>query len=310
MRWLDVLQFITGAPLGYRLALLPPELRFLTGIPPELPLSLTTLSAVAFPVLGKSLVAPPAPCEDVCDGGADAVVYGQKMQPIMAVMSGVVTAVHEQDPVAGSVSVTITDALGRTYQYSGFNDDTPGTADGAAPRPHRLTVLARVGTQVRAGQVIGFMGDTDPMPSNENFGIGDDAVWPHLRLRIFDADGTKLNADSLLAMAQRRQACHVVVGPWSLPPDPTLEDLDLDDLVTAPILSGNWTVHADGTLTATGKSAQIIPPEGCTWSPSDTFGFGAKGGTPPLEWGAPIAVPAQYWVKSLPENLPTATPVL
>ena len=310
MRWLDVLQFITGAPLGYRLALLPPELRFLTGIPPELPLSLSTLSAVAFPVLGKSLVAPPAPCEDVCDGGADAVVYGQKMQPIMAVMSGVVTAVDEQDPVAGSVSVTITDALGRTYQYSGFNDDTPGTADGAAPRPHRLTVLARVGTQVRAGQVIGFMGDTDPMPSNENFGIGDDAVWPHLRLRIFDADGTKLNADSLLAMAQRRQACHVVVGPWSLPPDPTLEDLDLDDLVTAPILSGNWTVHPDGTLTATGKSAQIIPPEGCTWSPSDTFGFGAKGGTPSLEWGAPIAVPAQYWVKSLPDNLPTATPVL
>jgi hypothetical protein len=69
-------------------------------------------------------------------------------------------------------------------------------------------------------------------------------------------------------------------------------------------------VHADGTLTATGKSAQIIPPEGCTWSPSDTFGFGATGGTPTLEWGVPIAVPAQFWVKSLPATLPTATPVL
>ena len=86
--------------------------------------------------------------------------------------------------------------------------------------------------------------------------------------------------------------------------------LDLDDVVTAPILSGNWTIHGDGTLTATGKSAQIIPPEGCTWSPSDTFGFGAKGGTPTLEWGVPINVPAQFWVKSLPETLPTATPVL
>ena len=309
-RWLDVLQFIVGAPLGYRLALLPPELRFLTGIPPELPLSLTSLSAVAYPVLGKSLVAPPAPCQDMCDGGADAVVYGQKMQPIMAVMSGVVTAVDEHDHVAGSVSVTITDALGRTYHYSGFNDDTPGTDDGAAIRPYRLTVLAQVGTQVRAGQVIGYMGDTDPMPSNENIGIGDEVVWPHLRLSIFDADGTKLNADSLLAMAQRRQACHVVIGPWSVPPDRSMMELDLDDVVTAPILSGNWTIHGDGTLTATGKSAQIIPPEGCTWSPSDTFGFGAKGGTPTLEWGVPIDVPAQFWVKSLPETLPTATPVI
>ena len=188
MRWLDVLQFITGAPLGYRLALLPPELRFLTGIPPELPLSFSTLNAVAFPVLGKSLVAPPAPCQDICDYGTDAVVYGQKMQPILAVMSGVVTAVEEDDPVGGSVSVTITDALGRTYHYAGFNDDTPGTTDGAAVRPYRLTVLAKVGTQVRAGQVLGFMGDTDPMPSNENFGIGDEAVWPHLRLSIYDPD--------------------------------------------------------------------------------------------------------------------------
>ena len=174
-------------------------------------------------MLGKSLVAPPAPCQDICDNGTDAVVYGQKMQPILAVMSGVVTAVEESDPVAGSVSVTITDALGRTYHYSGFNDDTPGTADGAAIRPYRLTVLAQVGTQVRAGQVIGFMGDTDPMPSNESFGIGDEAVWPHLRLSIYDQDGTKLNADSLVAIAQRRQACHVVIGPWSLPPDRSLQ---------------------------------------------------------------------------------------
>jgi hypothetical protein len=310
MRWLDVLQFITGAPLGYRLALLPPELRFLTGIPPELPLSLSTLGAIAYPVLGKSLVAPPAPCQDICDNGTDAVVYGQKMQPILAVMSGVVTAVEESDPVAGSVTVTITDALGRTYHYSGFNDDTPGTADGAAIRPYRLTVLAEVGTQVRAGQVIGFMGDTDPMPSNESFGIGDEAVWPHLRLSIYDQDGTKLNADSLVAIAQRRQACHVVIGPWSLPPDRSLRDLDLDDVVTEPILSGNWTVHGDGTLTATGKSAQIVPPEGCTWSPTETFGFAAKGGTPKLDWGVPIEVPAQFWVKGLPATLPMVTPVV
>ncbi len=152
-------------------------------------------------------------------------------------MNGVVTAVEEGDPLLGSVSVTISDTAGRTFRYSGFNDDTPGTNDGAAVRAHRLTILATVGTQVRAGQVIGFMGDTDPMPSNEDFGIDDEqAVWPHLRLSIHDADGTKLDADMHVAFAQRRQACHVSIGPWSVPPDPSLDELDLDDVIVNALL--------------------------------------------------------------------------
>jgi hypothetical protein len=296
-RWLDMLQFITGQPLANRLALLPPELRFLSGIPPELPIMVDSLTSVSYPVLGRTLLAPPAPCHDVCDGGADAVVYGHRMQPILAAADGVVTAVQEGDPLGGRVSVTITDSVGRTYWYSGFNDDTPGTSDGAAPRAHRLTVLAQVGSQVRAGQVIGYMGDTDPMPPNEDFGIApDEPVWPHLRLRIYDELGNKLNADSLVAMAQRRQACHVGIGPWSLPPDRSLEDDELEPVVTERVLEGTSTIHPNGTVTATGASAQIYPPEGCTWSPKDTFGFAAKGGTPELKWGEPLHVPARYWV--------------
>ena len=212
-------------------------------------------------MLGKSLVAPPAPCQDICDDGTDAVVYGQKMQPILAVMSGVVTAVEEDDPVGGlgerhdhrrarpHVSL-----LRVQRRHAGHRPTVPRSA------PYRLTVLAKVGTQVRAGQVIGFMGDTDPMPSNENFGIGDEAVWPHLRLSIYDADGTKLNADSLVAIAQRRQACHVVhravVAAARSAASRTSTSTTSS---TEPILSGNWTVHPDGTLTATGKSAQIVP---------------------------------------------------
>jgi hypothetical protein len=313
MRWLDVLEYITGAPLGYRLSLLPPELKFLTGIPPEVPPSLGVLSAVSFPVLGKALVALPPTCDDVCEPGTDAVVFGQKLQPILAVADGVVTAVEEGDPVSGTVSVTVSDAAGRTYHYSGFNDDTPGTHDGAAVRAHRLTALAQVGVQVRAGQMLGFMGDTDPMPSNENFGLGaDDAIWPHLRLTIHDTDGTKLNADGLVAVAQRRQACHVGLGPWSVPPDPSLDELDLEPVVVSPIFAGNWTVHPNGTVTATGKSAQILPPEGCTWSPTDTFGFGAKGGHPELKWGLPIEVPAKFWVNAAVDvrEIPTPSALL
>src|SRR5690606_32781227 len=132
----------------------------------------------AYPVLGRSFVAPPSKCDD-CEGGADAIVFGIKLQPIMAVSDGVVTAVDEGDAVTGEVSVTMSDAVGRTYTYRGFNDDNPGTADGAAPRHLRLTSLARVGTVVRAGQILGFMGDTDPMPANEHRGVvAGDAIWP------------------------------------------------------------------------------------------------------------------------------------
>ncbi len=219
--------------------------------------------------------------------------YGQKVQPILAAVNGVVTAVEEGDPLLGSVSVTISDTAGRTFRYSGFNDDTPGTNDGAAVRAHRLTILATVGTQVRAGQVIGFMGDTDPMPSNEEFGIDDEqAVWPHLRLSIHDADGTKLDADMHVAFAQRRQACHVSIGPWSVPPDPSLDELDLDDVVVSALFNGGWVIHSNGTVTATGKSTLIVPPEGCTWAPTEAFGPGAKGSNPELKWGIPIEVPA------------------
>ena len=43
---------------------------------------------------------------------------------------------------------------------------------------------------VFAGQIIGYMGDTDPMPLDEHRGTGDDPVWPHLRLTIFDVAGS------------------------------------------------------------------------------------------------------------------------
>jgi hypothetical protein len=310
MRWLDMLEFITGQSLGYRLALLPPELRFLTGLPPELPPTAAVLGGVAFPVLGRALVSPPAACDDVCAPGADAIILGQKGQPILAAVNGVVTAVEEGDPLSGSVTVTISDAVGRTYRYAGFNDDTPGTNDGAAVRAHRLTVLAKVGTQVRAGQVIGFMGDTDPMPANEEFGIDEEqAVWPHLRLSIHEADGTKLDADMFVAFAQRRQACHVSIGPWSVPPDPSLAELELGDVVVDALFNGGWVIHANGTVTAKGKSTLIVPPEGCVWAPTDSFGPGAKGNNPEMIWGVPIEVPARFWVNVSVSNQQVPTPI-
>jgi hypothetical protein len=295
-RWLDVLAYITGNPVTYRASAVPPNLEFLSGRPPELSVSLAELLDVAFPVLGGAVIAPPVPCAgDGCEPGTSAIVYGQKLQPIVAVATGIVTAVDE-DHVTGALTVTITDALGRTYVYAGFNDDSPGSDDGDAPASLRLTSLAQVGTTVRTGQIIGFMGDTDPMPVDDLRGVGDAPVWPHLRLTIRNAEGVRIDTDLLVNAAQQRQACHVAIGPWSVPEDPDADHVDVAD---DAIMTGGWTIHDDGTVTAFGRSALILPPQGCVWAPQEPYGPGAAGADPDDDWDAPVELPAKFWVSGV-----------
>ncbi len=299
MRWLDMLEYVIGSPLGFRAALLPPELKFLSGLPPEFALAADTEPQIVFPVLGASMLAAPPACPDgACEPGTSAVVYGQKLQPILAATDGVVTAVQPGNPVSGAITLTLTDVIGRTYVYAGFNDDSPGTEDGAADPSLRFTSLAAVGTPVRAGQILGFMGDTDPMPSGGS-GV-DDEVWPHLRLTIYDADGTRLDTDLLVSRAQRRQACHVSIGPWSVPVSGPIaraaRSSDGDVVVVADGEDGGWTIHTSGSVTAYGKAALIVAPEDCEWAPEDPFGPGARGTQPPEGWDVPFDIPAKAWV--------------
>lgn len=302
-RWLEVLAFITGDPSAFRLALAPPGLEFLSGLPPVVERIPLALEQIAFPVLGGAVVAPPQPCADEsCATGTAAIVYGQKLQPVLAAVDGVVTAVEYGDPVSGAVTLTLTDIAGRRFHYAGFNDDNHGTVDGDADHSLRFTALGRVGTKVRAGQILGFLGDTDPMPGDENRGAPTQPVWPHLRLTIFDRDGTRLDADRLVVDAQRAQACHVGIGPWSVPADERLRTTDDSasarraDVDVDAILNGGWLLRADGTVTARGRSALILAPEGCEWAPDDSFGPGASGNQPPEGWDADFDVPIRYLV--------------
>ena len=303
-RWLEVLTFITGDPSGFRLALAPPGLQYLSGLPPTVERNPVALEQIAFPVLGGAVVAPPQPCADEsCATGTDAIVYGQKHQPVLAAADGVVTAIEYGDPVSGAVTLTLTDIAGRRFHYAGFNDDSPGTVDGDADPSLRFTALGRIGAKVRAGQIIGYLGDTDPMPGDERHGAPTEAVWPHLRLTVFDHDGTRLDTDQLVVDAQRAQACHVGIGPWSVPADDWLEASDdtasawtRTDVDVDAILNGGWLLRADGTVTAHGRSALILPPEGCEWFPEDSFGPGASGNQPPEGWDDDFEVPVRYLV--------------
>ena len=298
-RWLDMLAFVTGEPALHRLTALPPELRFLAGLPPTTVTS-PELTEIAFPVLGKAVVAPPTPCDGLdCGSGAPAIVYGQKLQPIRAVADGIVTAIDLGNPVTQAVSVTLADPDGRTYHYAGFNDDTPATDDGVAHPSYQFTALAQVGRPVFAGQILGYMGDTDPMPSDEHRGVGNDPIWPHLRLTIHDADGTMLDADTLVEEAQRREACHVAIGPWSVPADERLAGVGREfrsKVEVSAFENGGFTLHANGTVTAHGRSALVLAPEDCFWAPADPFGPGAAGSAAPDGWGEAFSIPVSHWV--------------
>jgi hypothetical protein len=330
-RWLGVWAFLSGQPVPKTLTLadqvarmgFAPELAPPTAVDPSTP-AIERTATVAFPVIGPTRLAAPecGDAEDVqenaganasqaeieaaglCAEEAPGIVFGVKLQPVLSVVDGVVTDV--QDVPGETISVTITDPVGRSYELAGFNDDTPGTNDGAAPAHLRLTNLAVVGRSVRAGQVLGFMGDTNPLPlgirsdvpTDKTVEIPVDAVAPHIRLTITDLDGTPVDAYGPVIDALFRQACSVGIGPWS----GLSNDLDIDTVTTettddSRAIDSEWQITSTGEVIASGWAAMIYPSENCGWAPPDKRGPGAGGPTTvPAAWWSPIDLPTSIWV--------------
>ena len=127
-----------------------PELPPPAAVDPATP-AIERNATIAFPVLGPTRLAAPdcGDAQDVvenagasgsaaeieaaglCAEEAPGIVFGVKLQPVLAVVDGVITDVI--DVPGETISVTITDTSGRSFELAGFNDDTPGTNDGAAP---------------------------------------------------------------------------------------------------------------------------------------------------------------------------------
>lgn len=331
-RWLAVWAFLSGQPIPQPLTLadalgrlgVAPQLPPPEAVDPDTP-AIERQATIAFPVLGPTRLATPD-CGDaentattadgdasraeieaagLCAEEAPSILFGVKLQPVLAVVHGVVTDVVDRP--GETISVTITDELGRSYRLAGFNDDTPGTDDGAAPAHLRLTALARVGATVRAGQVIGFMGDTSPLPigirsdvpTDATIELREDAVAPHIRLTIEDLDGTPVDAYGPVIDALFRQVCTVGTGQWSGPPNGeghapvTIETTDDDREIDS-----EWVVTSTGQVNASGWAAMIYPSESCSYTPPEARGPGAGGDTDvPLSWLNPIDLPTSMWVE-------------
>ncbi len=304
IRWLDALAFISSQPLPERLGVLPVGLDALSGAPPSIPIAADLSMQLAFPVLGPVTVAPPRPCSfdelddpalPPCSDPQPVLVYGRQLQPVLAAADGVVSAVDLADARTGTVRVTITDTLGNQFRYSGLNDDTPGTDDGLAPAPLRVSGLAEVGASVRAGQVIGFLGNSD-LADREP---GD--TYARLRLEITGPDGTPVDAQGPVVAAMFRQSCSVGIGPWSVPPHPATADAPLETLlVGAGDDAGGWAIGPTGQVTAIGQAALVHPSERCEWAPPEPYGPGAAGNTVlPEGFVEEIVVPTEVWIDAI-----------
>ena len=324
-RWLGVFATISGQPVPQTLSLGEAVGRL--GAPPLLNQRDDGMVPMAYPVLGPSRLATPdcnALANDaetqtdtsisradieaagLCTAQAPAIIFGVKLQPIRAGADGVVTAVDDQPSSDRPITVTITATNGLSYIYAGFNDDNQGTADGNAPDHLRLTALAEVGRTVRAGQIIGFMGDTDPLPigvredvpTDSTVVIDPNAIAPHLRLSVIDVGGNPVDAFGPVVDALFGSACQAGIGQWSVPARSTsaaavtVETTDNDKEVDS-----EWVITSTGQVQANGWAALISPNEQCTWVPAEPYGPGAGGSnqTPPA-WSSDVNLASQVWV--------------
>lgn len=306
-RWLQVFAFVSGGPIPPITSGVPPGLESLSGMPPDVPeAGPDSPISLAFPVLGPVTLAPPEECERACDDATSTVViFGRTMQPVLAAADGVVTAVQPADPVNGDVRLMITDTQGFTYRYSGLNDDTPGTNDGIAPLRLRFSTAVEVGNTVRAGQIIGFMGNSDPVPTEhgEHFLADGHHVWPHLRFGVTDANGDAVDAYGPLVDAVFRQSCTVGIGQWSVSATTAGPTGIGSSVATMAERGGGWTILPSGEVHAIGEAALIHPTAACQWAPDEAYGPGARGSADvPEGFHDEVVLPVGLWLTALKDG--------
>jgi len=120
-------------------------------------------------------------------------LMGAKGQVLVAAVDGTVTWVrHANDGLSGN-ALRITDAEGWTYVYIHLNNDRPGTDDASAPFEQAFSDGVRLGQRVRAGEPVGYLGDSGNAESTS----------PHLHFEIRTPDGVAVNAYPSLQAASR-----------------------------------------------------------------------------------------------------------
>jgi murein DD-endopeptidase MepM/ murein hydrolase activator NlpD len=124
-------------------------------------------------------------------------ILAEKLTPVVAVADGKVGWMFDERG-GDCCSLSIVHDDGWRSRYIHLNNDTPGTDDG---KGFGLARGIRVGARVRAGQVIGFVGDSGNA----------EATAAHLHFELRRPDGTAVDAFTSLEAA--------LTNPAAAPPD-------------------------------------------------------------------------------------------
>jgi hypothetical protein len=148
---------------------------------------------LVFPVVGQARFwSGFGGCRDNCTRehhGIDIITYGWKGLPVVAAHDGTVVGVTYDEGNPGcSVRIRGRDRWETRYYH--LNNDLPGTDEVGAPCP---AAGIEVGTQVRAGQIIGYIGDS---------GNAETTV-PHLHFELRNRSGYPIDPYRSLRAAER-----------------------------------------------------------------------------------------------------------
>jgi murein DD-endopeptidase MepM/ murein hydrolase activator NlpD len=210
--------------------------------------------SLVFPVLGPVTYEDGwGACRDGCTRshvGTD--IIGVQMQPLLAAVDGTITRISPVATGISGVAISITGPDGWRYNYFHVNNDTPGTDDGASLEAWEIAPGLEVGSTVRAGQIIGYMG---------NSGNAEESVT-HLHFEIRDPSGIAQPSFASLKAAEAVQACSVGLGPWSTPvlgPDATANAAADAAAQAAAEAAAAATADPNAPVTST-QSTTTVPP--------------------------------------------------
>jgi hypothetical protein len=152
-------------------------------------------------------------------------LLGAKLMHEVAAGNGTIAWAHMDNSGTAGNMLSLVGDDGWEYWYIHINNDTPGTDDGKNPARWRMAPGIQVGSHVKAGQFIAYMGDSGDAESTQ----------PHLHFELHTPNGIPIDPYTSLRLSQGLEAG----GQCGIPSNPTPH----------PSLSGGsgyWTLGADG----------------------------------------------------------------
>lgn len=156
-------------------------------------------------------------------------LFAPKMAPVLATAPGQITAIDWS--ATGGFYIEVAHADGWRSRYLHLNNDTPGTDDGLG---FGIAEGARVGADVVAGQVIGYVGDSGNAESSSS----------HLHFELRMPDRTAVNPYPLLTGRSSERTLYVLPEPNA---DPITSGVEVIGHID-PATGFNGAVWAHGNV--------------------------------------------------------------